>query len=85
MMVTGAALLFYWVATKTNTHKEAAFIYLFYSFMIFPILNPCISLSFIAAYRRSFYDFWRWIAGVPMMHGGWKVSPSQQGTTNTIY
>lgn len=83
MIVTGAALLFFWIAIRINDYKKEAFIYLFYSFMIFPILNPLISLNFINTYRRSFYDFWRWVAGVQMLHGGWKVAPSLQATTNS--
>jgi hypothetical protein len=75
MVVTGSSLLFLYFGIKAEFHKAESFVFLFYSFMLFPILNPMISLIFISSYRRSFIDFCRWSVGLPMKHGGWRSGP----------
>jgi hypothetical protein len=44
--------------------------------MIFPILNPLVSMLIIATYRKSFIDFLRWLVGKEMIYGGWRKSPA---------
>lgn len=75
MLITGSSLIFLYIGIKAEFHKAESFTFLFYSFMLFPILNPCISLIFISSYRRAFLDFCRWLAGMPMVHGGWRSGP----------
>ncbi|KAI6204221.1 hypothetical protein M3Y94_00647600 [Aphelenchoides besseyi] len=79
MVVTGTSLIWLYIGIKAEFHKEDSFVILFYSFMVFPILNPMISLLFISSYRRSLIDFGRWMVGKPQIYGGWRrngVSPS---------
>lgn len=72
MVVTGFSLIFLYIGIKAEFHKAFSFVVLFYSFMIFPVLNPCISLCFIVTYRKSFVDFIRWILRLEMRYGGWR-------------
>ncbi|KAI6217623.1 hypothetical protein M3Y95_01209000 [Aphelenchoides besseyi] len=52
LIVTGGSLIFLYIGLKTEFHKADSFVVLFYSFLVFPILNPLISLTFISSYRR---------------------------------
>ncbi|KAI6183321.1 hypothetical protein M3Y97_00476900 [Aphelenchoides bicaudatus] len=79
----GIALLFYYYAIRTNTFKLEAFTLQFYSFMVFPIINPCISIFFISAYRRSYIAFWQWLFGLNRVHDDSKVNPTQNRITGS--
>lgn len=79
--VCGTSLIFFYFAIRTNLYKLEAFTLQFYSFMVFPILNPIISILFISAYRRSYINFWRRLVAFSAGQTGWKVSPTANGTT----
>jgi hypothetical protein len=72
LIVTGGALIFLYIGIKIEFHKEDSFSILFYSFMVFPVLNPLVSFVFISAYRRGLINLWRRILGCGPVLSGWK-------------
>jgi hypothetical protein len=72
LIVTGGSLIFLYIGIKTEFHKDDSFSILFYSFMVFPVLNPIISLTFISVYRIGLVDLCRRLIGYGPMLVGWQ-------------
>ncbi|KAI6211254.1 hypothetical protein M3Y96_00414200 [Aphelenchoides besseyi] len=72
LIITGGSLIFLYIGIKAEFYKEKSFMILFYSFMIFPFLNPIISIYFISSYRRALIDLIKWCIGRrPYLSSGW--------------